>query len=384
MGSGGSKKRSFPVFDGRFRVDETRRLGTGAFGRVFEAVDKKAESSKRERVAIKVETGKNRSVLDHEAQVHRRVAEAAKGERDGFFLWEGRQGKHKALVMQLMGPSLEDLVYLIARQKSGTKGLSLPTVLAVGIQAIDEVQAVHAAGYVHRDIKPANFLMGLESVKSELRLVDYGLCKTYRDVDGDDVAAGITGAMEKEPARKDLSGRDTNVTGTPMYVSARVHDGYAHGRQDDLESVGLVLVWAFKGRLPWASAADTTAGRRKRKEDASSQQSLRVRKLATSVEDLTADMPPQFADYFRLVRALTFNDEPDYDRLRLLFQDALAEATGSRDWHDVEMDWARLRRKRPGVGRTPSDGSGVSSAASPSSSPPDSPTLSGRPGNENN
>lgn len=40
---------------------------------------------------------------------------------------------------------------------------------------------VHKAGFVYRDVKPENFVMGLGANSKEVFLIDYGLCKRYRD-----------------------------------------------------------------------------------------------------------------------------------------------------------------------------------------------------------
>ena len=40
--------------------------------------------------------------------------------------------------------------------------------------------------------------------------------------------------------------------GTAEYTSLAAHNGLGHGRRDDLESIGLILIWIFNGgNLPW-------------------------------------------------------------------------------------------------------------------------------------
>ncbi|KAI8000299.1 Casein kinase 1-like protein 1 [Camellia lanceoleosa] len=84
--------------------------------------------------------------------------------------WFGVEGDYNILVMDLLGPSLEDLFNFCNRK------LSLKTILMLADQMINRVKSVHSKSFLHRDIKPDNFLMGLarratqlaEATKSQL------------------------------------------------------------------------------------------------------------------------------------------------------------------------------------------------------------------------
>ena len=133
------------------------------------------------------------------------------------------------MVIELLGPSLEDMFVYCGRK------LSLKTVLLLAEQLISRIETMHKRGYIHRDLKPENILMGLEDNASTLFLIDYGLAKKWKLNNGDHI-----------PIREGKS-----LTGTARYASAATHLGIEQSRRDDLEGAGYVLLYLLKGELPW-------------------------------------------------------------------------------------------------------------------------------------
>jgi serine/threonine protein kinase len=144
--------------------------------------------------------------------------------------WFGVEGDYNCMVMDLLGPSLEDLFTFCKRK------FTLKTVLMIADQMIQRIEFLHNNHFIHRDMKPDNFLSGIGKKQHVINLIDFGLAKRFRDPK--------TG--EHIPYRDNKS-----LTGTARYASVNTHLGIEQARRDDLESIGFILVYFLKGTLPW-------------------------------------------------------------------------------------------------------------------------------------
>jgi len=130
----------------------------------------------------------------------------------------------------LLGQNLEELLNLCNRK------LSVKTILMIADQAISILEYLHTKGVLHRDIKPANLLMGLGKKSNLVHFIDFGLSKRFKD----------SKTNQHIPFRE-----NKQLTGTARYVSINTHKGIEQSRRDDLESLGYVLIYLFRGSLPW-------------------------------------------------------------------------------------------------------------------------------------
>jgi len=196
-------KEGQEILDGRFKIQ--KKLGSGAFGEIFKVEKKKTG----EMFAAKLE-------------------KATKYQKHVMLFWESKlihklRGKTSVpslyyigtdnsipnqsfhvMVMDMLGPSLEDLFQTCKRS------FDLKTCILISIQLIQRIEKVHEERIIHRDIKPDNFLIGgTEQTKDTVYIIDFGLAKCFRNSEGEHIPY------------KD----GKNLTGTARYASIATHKG---------------------------------------------------------------------------------------------------------------------------------------------------------------
>ncbi|KAL0945789.1 hypothetical protein HGRIS_012077 [Hohenbuehelia grisea] len=291
-----------PPFRIRDTYQCTHLLGAGTFSYVWNAIQVQTTAS----IAIKFELIDPAvpSTIPYEAAIYAQLKGVQGVPR---VRWTGQDMNANVLVMDKVGPNLESL----RRFCRGRFGLK--TVLMLGEQMLRTIEQVHERGIIIRDIKPDNFAPGFVEDHRCLFLFDMGLAKLYADP--------LTG--DHMPFREGRGG-----IGTPRYASHDVHFGLEPSRRDDIEAIGMLLLFLLHGRLPWQGICAPDIPSKLRR--------IGEMKRGEPFRTLLARSPTFFTSFFEHCRSLQFTDKPEYDRLRELLRGEM-EANG---WeYDWQYDW---------------------------------------------
>lgn len=291
------------VIAGRWVMD--KMLGSGSFGQIYKARD----VSNGTECAVKVEVKPTKHPqLIYEAKLLK-LLQGSPGIAEVYHYEAGTE--HTVMVMELMGPSLEDVFNLCKRQ------LSVKSTLMLADQMLRRIEFLHSRNYIHRDIKPDNFLVGRGQKSNVVYVIDFGLAKKYRN---------------PQTGEHTIYRENKNLTGTARYASLNAHLGLEQSRRDDLEAIGYVLIYFLKGALPWQGIK---GGAKQDKYAA-----IMEKKLSTSIRQLTKGLPDELALYLEYTRTLAFDEDPDYNYMRWLFQNTFRreqfDNDGCFDWTTVK------------------------------------------------
>ena len=125
-----------------------------------------------EEVAIKLEkVNCPQPMLQYEAKLYEKLEGLP-----GFpnIQWFGVEGDYNVLVMDILGPSFQNL-FDFCEQK-----FQIKTIVYLAAQMVARIESMHSKNFIHRDIKPENFLLGFGKKQNLVHIIDLGLSKRYK------------------------------------------------------------------------------------------------------------------------------------------------------------------------------------------------------------
>jgi casein kinase 1 len=278
----------------------TKYISSGSFGDVFEGKHKTTGELVALKIPIKNDERDGLHSLLEEAKVYKHISNPERGIANMKII---KCKDRKIIVMDLLGASLESL--LTKHKRFGMK-----TIILLAISMLDIMKHIHSYGFIHRDIKPDNFAMAHDD-KGKLYCIDFGLAKKY---------------LRRNGMHIDFSDKK-KFCGTARYASISAHRNQEQSRKDDLESIAYILIYMYKGKLPWQGI--------KHKDKKERYVLIGEKKASITPEELCEGMSKEFVIFLKYVRNLDFDEKPHYSALKKMFTNLYK----SRDYKNNKLEW---------------------------------------------
>ncbi|EGR34056.1 protein kinase domain protein, partial [Ichthyophthirius multifiliis] len=301
-------QQQFPIgsiIQQKYRIDE--KLGNGSFGTIYRIQNIETQ----ETLAMKLEKRQQNqsSMLVREIKVMQELKLEKGFPRLQFY---SKEYDYNFIIMTYLGKNLD----ILLRKCGGV--FSLQTVLNIADQSLSRFESLHSKNLLHRDIKPDNFVIGVKENYNVIHLIDFGLAKYYQNANKQHIK--LT--------------ENKGMIGTARYASLNAHLGLEQSRRDDLESLGYILVYFLKGELPWQNIRSESKEKK--------YELIKQMKSSISVDILCENLPQEFSQFFKYVKNLKFEEEPNYAFLKSLFKKIHLE----KKYNSSSVDWEILPEYR--------------------------------------
>ncbi len=226
------------VIAGRFTVSDF--VAAGGMGVVYRAED----SELRRSVALKFLP--QQIARDQQARARlRREAQAASALNHPNICTIYEVGQHEGQSFI----ALEFLEGMTLKQKIDGRPMDIPTLLRLGMEIADALDAAHRAGICHRDVKAANIFV---TRSGHAKILDFGLAKGVMGAAGSEGPVS-TGEATHGGLREQLT-MPGAIAGTAAYMSPEQVRGEELDACTDIFSFGIVLYEMATGVLPFRAA----------------------------------------------------------------------------------------------------------------------------------
>ena len=220
------------------------------------------------------------------------------------------------LIMTKFGPTLRQMLL-----KSKFQRFTVKTSVQIGLQLIDNLEALHKCGFTHNDIKLQNILVKDPNRKtlssSQISLIDFGLTERFLS---QSLKHAKQGVMPK-------------FKGNCLFASHNAFRKITLSRRDDLISTCYLLIYLFEGGNPWTDQLNA--------DQPLLPQVGKIR-LKQTPETLCTNQAKPLLPFVEEVWSYKFQDEPKYSKLKQLLRCVLLDKDIVPN---LKFDWSEFTTK---------------------------------------
>lgn len=261
-------------------------IGEGTFGAVVFGINTKANIP----VAVKVQ----KSSSDHDyLEMEYNILKSLKDNTAMAKVYYHEKNKEGNLLIEsLIGPNLQNLF------KFCSYNFDLKTICFIGCDILSCLEQLHECSFVHLDIKPDNIGFKLKDINNKNNevlcvLMDFGKSCNYLN---------IKNYIKKE--------NNKYFGGNILFASINILQNGIPNPKDDLESLIYVLLFLYKGYLPWSYFERTNKLEYKKK--------VLNEKKKLDIIKFCGDDFIEISNIFENVKKLSQNEKPNYSLYKTL------------------------------------------------------------------
>eukprot|EP01084_Bolivina_argentea_P172971 299595_1 len=280
-------------------------IGTGFYHDTYYGMD----TSTNQHVAIKCNHHNNK----HENVYLKWQYQKYKSMKGGLGIpnihWFGQIDGYYIVIMDLFDATLKQLFTFCDRN------FSLKTILMIANKLLLTIEHIHNTKNIYRNVNPMHFVVK----QRDIYFVGFGNVNYYINPKTQKHIRFMKGLRMKNVRR---------------YASVNEHLGSQISRRDDLESIGYVLLYFLcNGKLPWSGLKRT-----------SEKDVIGETKINIPMEYLCKrfNIPKEFELYLTYCRTLKFEEKPNYDYLKQLFNDLNAQKEYDKEQFIWDWDLRKL------------------------------------------
>ena len=298
---------------GNFVYYKSLLIGEGKYSKAYIGLNKDSFTL----CAVKFEKAKNSG---GHIEVESKILNLMK-KFDGFprIIDVGKNKGYDYIIESLIGPNLDNIM------KYTNSPFDIVIVSQIGIQLLDVIEKLNNSGYLHCDLKPSNIGYGMLDINglinyNKIYLLDFGNNRNFyvdqfkKDCQGNLCSIGKLHYEEE---------KDNKIFGTYSFMSQEVLEGNKPSRKSELESLMLVLIYLYKGSLPWSNLLSPSDSHKLKK--------MKDERKKTLKNELLKDLPSQFKFIYNSIKMLNFYSFPNYKLFRNNFLEIIKNNNGTID-----------------------------------------------------